>query len=194
MLPVTKKFLALLLALLVAVSAVACTGSNAPDTSAPVSSTPAPESTDPSVSTNPPDTTAGTDTPDITEPTTDTDVPDITEPTTGTDVPDITEPVKPTDPKPTEPKPTEPAKPEGFLFLSVSNTDSADVTWSGKNVTFSDADAAGYVTATVSGSYKVGDTLKTSAFTVKVTMSDGTVKTNPSGWSASPLKLSSTSN
>ena len=165
MLPVTKKFLALLLALLVAVSAVACTGSNAPDTSAPVSSTPAPESTGPSVSTNPPDTTAGTDTPDITEPTTDTDVPDITEPTTGTDVPDITEPVKPTDPKPTEPKPTEPAKPKPTK-----------------------------ITATVSGSYKVGDTLKTSAFTVKVTMSDGTVKTNPSGWSASPLKLSSTSN
>lgn len=187
MIPVTKKFLALLLALLVAVSAAACTGSNAPDTFAPVSSTPAPESTDPSVSTNPPDTTAGTDTPDITEPTTGTDVPDITEPTTGTDapdvtepttgtdipditepttgtdVPDITEPVKPTDPKPTEPKPTEPAKPTK-------------------------------ITATVSGSYKVGDTLKTSAFTVKVTMSDGTVKTNPSGWSASPLKLSSTSN
>ena len=37
------------------------------------------------------------------------------------------------------------------LKAKYFNTDAADVTWSGKNVTFSDADAAGYVTATVSG-------------------------------------------
>lgn len=37
------------------------------------------------------------------------------------------------------------------LKAKYFNTDSADVTWSGKNVIFSAADAAGYVTATVSG-------------------------------------------
>ncbi len=195
----TKKILAMLLALLMAVSAAACTGNSDPaDTSGPVSSTPAPESTDPTPSTDIPDTTEGADIPDVTNPTGGTDVPDVTDPTGGTDVPGVTDPTggtdvpgvtdptggtdvpgitdptggtdvpgvtDPTEPKPTEPKPTEPPKPKPTK-----------------------------ITASVSGSYKVGDTLKTSAFTVKVTMSDGTVKTNPSGWSASPLKLSSTSN
>ena len=37
------------------------------------------------------------------------------------------------------------------LKAKYFNTDTADVTWSGKKVTFSEADAAGYITATVSG-------------------------------------------
>ena len=37
------------------------------------------------------------------------------------------------------------------LKAKYFDADSADVTWSGKNVTFSEADAVGYVTATVSG-------------------------------------------
>ena len=50
------------------------------------------------------------------------------------------------------------------------------------------------ITAKVSGTHYVGDTLSGSDFTVTVTMSDGSTLTNPAGWSASPLKLSAESN
>ena len=46
------------------------------------------------------------------------------------------------------------------------------------------------ITATVKGTHYVGDTLRGSDFTVTVKMSDGSTKTNPAGWGASPLYLS----
>lgn len=50
------------------------------------------------------------------------------------------------------------------------------------------------VSATVNGTHCVGDTLTGSDFTITVKMSDGKEIQNPSGWAASPLKLTSTSN
>ncbi len=50
------------------------------------------------------------------------------------------------------------------------------------------------VSAVVSGTHYVGETLTGADFTVTVTMSDGSTKTNPAGWSAQPLTLNSTSN
>lgn len=50
------------------------------------------------------------------------------------------------------------------------------------------------ITASVSGTHYVGDTLTGADFAVTVTMSDGSTLTNPAGWSANPLVLSSTSN
>ena len=50
------------------------------------------------------------------------------------------------------------------------------------------------VEASVKGTHYVGDTLTSTDFTVKVTMSDGSVKTNPSGFTVSPLKLSAKTN
>lgn len=48
--------------------------------------------------------------------------------------------------------------------------------------------------AQVNGTHKVGETLAAKDFTIKVTMSNGTTLTNPAGWGATPLLLSSTSN
>lgn len=50
------------------------------------------------------------------------------------------------------------------------------------------------VDASVSGTHYVGETLQAKDFTVKVTMSDGNVLTNPANWYATPLKLTSTIN
>ncbi len=50
------------------------------------------------------------------------------------------------------------------------------------------------VSAVVNGTHYVGETLSGSDFTVTVTMSDGSTLTNPAGWSANPLSLTSTSN
>ncbi len=50
------------------------------------------------------------------------------------------------------------------------------------------------ITASVSGSHYIGDTLTGADFTVTVTMSDGTTLTNPAGWSASPLALTGETN
>ncbi len=50
------------------------------------------------------------------------------------------------------------------------------------------------VSAVVSGTHYVGETLTGADFTVTVKMSDGETLTNPDGWSAQPLTLSSTSN
>lgn len=50
------------------------------------------------------------------------------------------------------------------------------------------------VSATVSGDHMVGDVLTARDFTIKVTMSDGTVKVNPENWGAYPLALNAESN
>ena len=50
------------------------------------------------------------------------------------------------------------------------------------------------ITASVSGSHKVGEELTAKDFTVKVTMSDGTTKINPEYWSATQTKLTKESN
>ncbi len=49
------------------------------------------------------------------------------------------------------------------------------------------------VSATVSGTHYIGDTLSGSDFTVTVKMSNGSTLTNPAGWSAAPLTLSAAS-
>ncbi|GEM_PF-2417452 len=49
------------------------------------------------------------------------------------------------------------------------------------------------VSATVSGTHYIGDTLTGADFTVTVKMSDGTTLTNPAGWAAAPLTLSAAS-
>lgn len=50
------------------------------------------------------------------------------------------------------------------------------------------------IKASVSGTHYIGDTLTGADFTITVTMSDGSTLTNPAGWSANPLTLSSSSN
>ncbi len=50
------------------------------------------------------------------------------------------------------------------------------------------------VSAVVSGTHYVGETLTGADFTVTVTFANGETLTNPDGWSAQPLTLSSTSN
>lgn len=103
-------------------------------------------------------------------------VPPETEPTETKPVetvPPETEPTetRPVETKPVETKPTKPApepEPEPVKPVSIS--------------------------AKVSGSHTIGDKLSKSDFTVKVTMSDGSVLTDPSGWTASTLTLSSASN
>lgn len=184
-----RKLLALTLAVLMVICAAGCTGTNPTTSTMPSSQGGTTENTGDAPTTLPepteditepaPQVTEPTQAPDVTEPTVPTDVTgptdvtvpgDVTEPTvpdglTPTEPTQVTTPTEPSVTKPTEPQPTKPAPATPTKL-----------------------------TASVKGSYQVGDTLKTSAFTVKVTMSDGTVLTNPSGWSASPMKLSSTSN
>lgn len=50
------------------------------------------------------------------------------------------------------------------------------------------------ILATMNGKYKVGTVLSAKDFTIKITMSDGSVLTNPPGWAATPLVLDKTSN
>lgn len=50
------------------------------------------------------------------------------------------------------------------------------------------------VSAAVSGTHYIGDNLGAQDFTVTVTYKDGTVLTNPNGWSAAPLALNSAQN
>ena len=50
------------------------------------------------------------------------------------------------------------------------------------------------VTGTVNGTHYIGDTLSAADLVVKVTMSDGTVLTNPPGFGADPLVLTQASN
>ena len=90
-----------------------------------------------------------------------------TEPSTPeTPPPEEPDVTQPTEPKPSEPKPN--PEPEPIKPVSIS--------------------------ANVSGTYHIGDKLSKSDFTVKVTMSDGSIMSNPSGWTVSSLTLSSASN
>lgn len=60
-----------------------------------------------------------------------------------------------------------------------------------------EAEAPAYpvsMTATVNGSFNIGDTLTAANFTITVNMSDGTVLTNPPGFAADPLTLTQASN
>lgn len=50
------------------------------------------------------------------------------------------------------------------------------------------------VTGKVNGTHYIGDTLSAGDFVITVTMSDGSVITNPAGFGVSPLKLSAASN
>lgn len=158
------RILALLLALAMVLSLAAC-GKDDPAVNETVPSV-SQQTENPAQNDTQPDTSKPNVTePEVTEP--EVTEPEVTEP--DVTVPDITEPGV-TDPEPTDPEPTdpEPVKPVEVTPKKL--------------------------TATVSGSYEIGDTLKTSDFTVKVTMSDGSVLTNPSGWTASSMKLTAPSN
>lgn len=131
----------------------------------------------PTVNETVPSDSQQTEVPTQDDPQPDTSNPNVTEPEVtkpGVTDPEPTDP-EPTDPEPTDPEPTdpEPIDPEPVKPVEVTPQK---------------------ITATVSGSHKIGDTLKTSDFTVKVTMSDGSVLTNPSGWTASTMKLTASSN
>ena len=113
-----------------------------------------------------PETTAEPTTaePTTAEPT--TPEPTTPEPTT----PEPTTPV-PTTPAPTEPTTAEPATTQPIVIVKAVK-----------------------IEGSVSGTHYIGDTLSGADFTIKVTMSDGNVLTNPSGWAAAPLQLSAASN
>ena len=158
------RILALLMALCMMLSLAAC-GKDAPTVNETVPSD-SQQTEVPTQDVTQPDTSKPNATePEVTEP-------EVTEP--GVTDPEPTDP-EPTDPELTDPKPTdpEPTDPEPAEPVEVTPKK---------------------LTATVSGSHKIGDTLKASDFTVKVTMSDGSVLTNPSGWTASTMKLTAPSN
>ena len=50
------------------------------------------------------------------------------------------------------------------------------------------------ISAKVKGSYYIGDTLSASDFSISVTMSDGSIRKNPAGWSADKLYLDGVEN
>jgi len=116
-------------------------------------------------------TTAEPTTPEPTtaEPTT----PEPTTPEPTTVAPTTPEPTTPapTTPAPTEPTTAEPATTQPIVIVKAVK-----------------------IEGSVSGTHYIGDTLSGADFTIKVTMSDGNVLTNPAGWAAAPLQLSAASN
>ena len=118
-----------------------------------------------------PETTAE---PTTAEPT--TPEPTTAEPTT----PEPTAP-EPTTPEPTTPAPTTPAPTEPTTAEPATTQPIVIV-------------KAVKIEGSVSGTHYIGDTLSGADFTIKVTMSDGNVLTNPAGWAAAPLQLSAASN
>jgi hypothetical protein len=118
-----------------------------------------------------PETTAEPTTAEPTTPEPTTAEPTTPEPTT----PEPTTP-EPTTPAPTTPAPTEPTTAEPATTQPIVIVKAVKIEGS------------------VSGTHYIGDTLSGADFTIKVTMSDGNVLTNPAGWAAAPLQLSAASN
>ena len=154
-----------------------------PVTEPPVTEPPTTESpvTEPPV-TEPPVTEPPATEPPVTEPP--TTEPTVTEPTITE--PPVTEPPT-TEPPTTEPPVTEPP---------VTEPPTTEPTVTEPPVTEPPATEPEPVelSAHVNGSFLVGDTLERSDFTITVTMSDGSVLTDPPGWTASTMELTSTSN
>ena len=118
-----------------------------------------------------PETTAEPTTAEPTTPEPTTAEPTTPEPTT----PEPTTP-EPTTPAPTTPAPTEPTTAEPATTQPIVIVKAMKIEGS------------------VNGTHYIGDTLSGADFTIKVTMSDGNVLTNPAGWAAAPLQLSAVSN
>ena len=114
------------------------------------------------------------------------------EPTTAeptTPEPTTAEPTtpEPTTPEPTTPEPVTapPTKPEPTTEPTTAEPETTTPIVVIKAVK---------IDGSVNGTHYIGDTLSGADFTIKVTMSDGNVLTNPAGWAAAPLTLSAATN
>ena len=127
------------------------------------------------------------------EPTAEESEEEPTVPTTEETTPVPTTTAEPTTPVPTtvEPTterqttvaPTEPTTPEPTIAEPTTPEETTPAPETKPAV------KAVKVEGSVNGTHYVGDTLGASDFTIKVTMSDGTVLTNPNGFAVSPLSI-----